>query len=768
MAGPPALEVLMSFRKSPALAALTSLLTLLLAGRALAIGDDEFLDATEAFKYSVTADESTVTVEWHATPGYYLYKKRMGLSAATPGVTVGEPVYPPGEIHKDEYFGEQTVFRNDFKVTAPLTGAKAGDTIALKLKWQGCADAGLCYPPSVWDATVKVAAASKAAASKVDEVFGKGKAGAVVEDEDDFLPVDSAFALTADAKPGQVLLNWRIADGYYLYKDRIKLAPADSAAPGSLALPKGEPHHDDYFGDQEIYRESLDATFQPPAGAKSVSFKITYQGCADAGLCYPPETKLLTVSLDGAPTAVAAGPAATSGGSSTASLAGGASDSAAPCTYVSEQDSLADLITNGNLGWVMLVFFSIGLGLAFTPCVFPMVPILSGIIAGGGEHVSTRRSFLLSLSYVLGMAFTYTLAGIIAALVGGGLNLQAMFNTPWVLIVFALMFVALAASMFGFYTIQMPSFIQTRLTDSTNKQQAGTYIGVAVMGLLSALIVSACAAPALVAALATIAQTGDVVRGGSSLFALSIGMGMPLLLVGTSLGTLLPRAGAWMDMVKNLFGVAFIGVATWMISRIAPAWVAMLGWALTALLAAWFLWRGISKPSTGRTVARALGVVAAACGAVLLVGTALGGTDPLSPIPQLAARQTKLSFKRFKTLDELQSEIAGASQSGKAVMVDFYADWCISCLEMEHKTFTQPAVQKALADVVLLQAAVTANDDEDRELYVHFGIPGPPTIAFYGPDGRERRNFRVVGFMKAAEFAAVVRQAVAPATCTTP
>jgi thiol:disulfide interchange protein DsbD len=734
---------------------------LLLAGRAFAIGEDEFLDPTEAFKYTATADESTVTVEWQATKGYYLYKKRMGLSAATPGTTVGESAYPKGEIHKDEYFGEQEVFRNTFKVSAPLSGAKAGDTIALKLKWQGCADAGLCYPPSVWDANVKVVAAAKTGAS-ADEIFQRAKTA--VEGEEEFLSVDSAFALTADAKnANEVVLNWRIADGYYLYKERIKLTATDGTTLGALTLPKGESHHDEYFGEQEVYRQSLDGTFSIPPGAKAVSFKITYQGCADAGLCYPPETKQLTVSLDGAPTVATA--AATSASATPAATAT-TGDNGTACTYVSEQDSLADLIKNGNLAWVMLVFFGIGLGLAFTPCVFPMVPILSGIIAGSGENVSPRRSFMLSLSYVLGMAFTYTAAGIIAALVGGGLNLQAMFNTPWVLIVFALMFVALAASMFGFYTIQMPSFIQTRLTDSSNKQQAGTYIGVAVMGLLSALIVSACAAPALVAALATIAQTGDVVRGGSSLFALSIGMGMPLLLVGTSLGTLMPRAGAWMDMVKNLFGVAFIGVASWMISRIAPGWLSMLCWALTALLGAWFLWRGITKPTTGRTIARGFGVVAAAYGAVLIVGAALGSSNPLAPIPQLAAKETKLEFKRFKTLEELQGEIAAASKSGKAVMVDFYADWCVACLEMEHKTFTQPEVQKALANVVLLQADVTANDDEDKRLYVHFEIPGPPTIAFYGPDGQERRNFRVVGYMKAAQFAAVVRQAVAPATCT--
>jgi len=393
-----------------------------------------------------------------------------------------------------------------------------------------------------------------------------------------------------------------------------------------------------------------------------------------------------------------------------------------------------------------------------------MVPILSGIIAGSGENVTTRRSFMLSLAYVLGMAFTYTAAGIAAGAIGQGFNLQATFNQPWIVALFSLLFVVLAASMLGMFTIEMPGFIQTRLSNTSNQQQAGTYLGVGVMGSLSALIVSACVAPPLIAALTVISQTGDVVRGGAALFVMSIGMGTPLLLVGASAGKLLPRAGAWMDTVKNLFGVLFLAVAAWMLARIVPGWLSMVIWAVPAFVLAWVLWSSRAKSAAGKNLSRAIAVAGGIYGLVLLAGAALGSTNPLAPIPQFAEKQTELDFKRFKTVADLEREVAAASAAGKAVMVDFYADWCISCLEMEHKSFSQPEVQAALKDVVLLQADVTKNDDEDKALYVHFGIVGPPTIAFYGADGVERRNFRVVGFMKAAEFAAVIRQAVAPAT----
>jgi thioredoxin:protein disulfide reductase len=716
---------------------LIGLFALLSGGQTLALGEDEYLQPEDAFRYTATADEQNVTIEWRVTKGYYLYKKRMGLSAATAGVTAGDSVYPKGEIHKDDYFGEQEVFRDTFKVTAPLSGAKAGDTVALKLKWQGCADAGLCYPPSIWDATVKVVAA----------VDGADSADAALVGEEEYLDVDKAFVLTEQAlSTNNMQLNWRIADGYYLYKQRIKVEPAgETKTIGALVLPKGESHSDEYFGEQEIYRQSVDATFSvPPSDAKTVDVNVTYQGCADAGLCYPPQTKLISISLEDAPPA-------------------GAAAAPAEGEFVSEQDSYAEKIKHGNIFLVLLSFFGAGLLLAFTPCVLPMVPILSGIIAGSGENVTTRRSFMLSLSYVLGMAFTYTAAGIAAGAIGQGFNLQATFNQPWIVALFSLLFVVLAASMLGLFTIEMPGFIQTRLSNTSNQQQAGTYLGVGVMGSLSALIVSACVAPPLIAALTVISQTGDVVRGGAALFVMSIGMGTPLLLVGASAGKLLPRAGAWMDTVKNLFGVLFLAVAAWMLARIVPGWLSMIIWAVPALVLAWVLWRAHVKSAPGKNLMRAVGVAAGIYAVVLLAGAGLGSTNPLAPIPQFAEQQTHLDFKRFKTVADLEREVAAASAAGKGVMVDFYADWCVSCIEMEHKTFTQPDVQSALANVVLLQADVTKNDDEDKALYVHFGIVGPPTIAFYGADGKERRNFRVVGFMKAAEFAAVVRQAVAPA-----
>jgi thiol:disulfide interchange protein DsbD len=386
-----------------------------------------------------------------------------------------------------------------------------------------------------------------------------------------------------------------------------------------------------------------------------------------------------------------------------------------------------------------------------------MVPILSGIISGAGASTNALRGFLLSLAYVLGMAFTNTLAGVAAALAGQ--QVQALFQQTWIIVLFAGLFVAMALSMFGLFTLQMPASIQTRLSDASNKQSAGTYAGVAIMGALSALIVTACVAPPLVAALAVIGQSGDVFRGGSALFSLSIGMGAPLLLVGASAGNLLPKAGAWMDLVKKLFGVLMLGVAAWMLARIVPPKFALLLWAIPAFSAAWILLTGLGSRSGGAMLLKLAGVAAGAYGIVLIAGTALGSSDPLAPIPQWSAREAALPFKRIKTVADLESAVAAARAAGQPVMLDFYADWCVSCREMEKYSFTDPAVKQTLSKAVLLQADVTANDADDAALLKRFGIFGPPTIAFYGRDGRERSQFRVVGFMKAAEFAGVADRA---------
>jgi len=353
---------------------------------------------------------------------------------------------------------------------------------------------------------------------------------------------------------------------------------------------------------------------------------------------------------------------------------------------------------------------------------------------------------------VLGMALTYTLAGIAAA--AAGQQVQAIFQQWWVIALFAALFVALALSMLGLFTLQMPVAIQTRLAGLSNRQSAGSFGGVAAMGMLSALIVTTCVGPALVGALLVISQTGQVVRGGAALFAMSIGMGTPLLLVGASAGKLLPRAGPWMDLVKKLFGVMMLAVAAWMLARIVPERFALLLWAVPALVLAWLLWSQTRAGSVASFALRALGLAAGLYGVALAAGSALGGTDPLAPFPALAAKSEALPFRQIRSVADLDREVADAKAHNASVLVDFSAAWCTSCKEMEHYTFTDPRVHAALAGTVLLRADVTNNDADDQALLKRFGIFGPPTIAFYGPDGEERPHYRVVGYMKADEFAA--------------
>jgi thioredoxin:protein disulfide reductase len=572
--------------------------------------------------------------------------------------------------------------------------------------------------------------------------------GSVKNTGDDFLPVDEAFRF--DALPGggdQVVLNWEIAEGYYLYKARIKIATESKAAElGAPQFPPGEIKNDEYFGRQEIYTRELRVTLpvaRAAGGAFALPLQVTYQGCAEKGLCYPPTTKSVSVTLSAG--AGSAGGSAAPGGTGF----GG-----------SEQSRFAQLLT-GNFFLMIGGFYLAGLLLAFTPCVLPMVPILSGIIAGGGAHVTTGRAFALSVTYVLGMALTYTAAGIAGAAMGR--EVQALFQQWWLLALFAAVFVAMALSMFGLYTVQMPVAIQTRIANVSNRQSAGTFSGVAVMGALSALIVTTCVGPALVAALLVISQTGQIGRGGAALFAMSIGMGTPLLVVGASAGRLLPKAGAWMDFVKKLFGAMMLAVAAWMLARIVGDRIGLLLWAVPALTLAWLLWFELKTRSTAKWALRVAGVAVGLYGVALAAGSALGGRDPFAPIPALAHESRELPFRPIRTVADLEREVHAASAAKRGVMLDFSADWCTSCKEMERYTFTDPGVQTALAHVSLLRADVTADDADDQALLRHFGIIGPPTIAFYGPNGEERSEYRVVGYMKADAFAARARAALTAA-----
>ncbi len=571
---------------------------------------------------------------------------------------------------------------------------------------------------------------------------------------DDILDPDDAFVLKTWSDNGRVFAEWIIADGHYLYRDKTKIMAAEESglSTSNFVIDTGELKHDEFFGEIYVFHNKATASIavdNVKDGINNASFKVKYQGCSEiSGICYPPITK--NISLNVAPVSDA--------GAST--LTG---STAAP---VSEQDQIAASLKSGSAILTILSFFGFGLLLAFTPCIFPMIPILSSIIIGQGEQITTRRAFTLSLVYVLAMALTYTAAGVFAGLFGE--NIQAAFQNPWILSSFAVVFVLLSLSMFGFYDLQMPSFIQSRLTEVSNRQQGGTLTGVAIMGLLSALIVGPCVAAPLAGALIYIGQTGDAVLGGTALFALSMGMGAPLIAIGTSAGKLLPRAGAWMDAVKAAFGVMMLGVAIWMLERILPAQITMLLWAALLITSAVYMGalETLKAEATGWTkLWKGLGMILLVYGVILMLGVASGGQQVLQPLKGViggggVAQQSQLEFKKIKGIDGLKQALAQAKAEGKPVMLDFYADWCISCKEMESFTFSDPAVKQALGNAVLLKADVTPNDEQDKSLYKHFNIIGPPAIIFYDNEGNELKPYRVVGFMPAEKFTAHINKAL--------
>jgi len=774
-----------------------------------AFGEAKFLKPDEAYRVTATQAGERIQVSWEIADGYYLYRSKFKFRSDTPDVELGNAEYPPTETKNDQFFGEVEIYRDAVTIGLPILAHAGRETLTLEVTSQGCADAGLCYPPHrqtllvalddaaaapppVADTPPAIPPEPAGSASKAPPVDDKADAlaelDALAQDiglggfDDGILPVEQAFQFDASVEGGDTLhLLWQIADGTYLYADKIEIGLEGSGVElGTYELPKPKIKHDAVtpegeIGDLEVYVEQIDFTIplaRTSADTTTAILTARYQGCAERGICYPPQTAKVELEIPATSGAsISTAEPASTGKPSAADTSPTTKNAAAPEPEtagepVAEQDQIASFLAGGSALAVIGTFFLIGLGLSFTPCVFPMIPILSGIITGQGRHITPAKGFTLSLVYVLAMAVTYTVAGVIFAL--SGENLQAALQNPWMLAIFAGIFVLLALSMFGFYDLQLPSSVQSKLTDISNRQQGGSLSGVAVMGFLSALIVGPCVAPPLAGALIYIAQSGDAFLGGTALFAMSMGMGAPLIVIGTSAGKLLPRAGAWMDAVKAVFGVVMLGVAIYLLERVLPESVSMLLWGMLLIVSGVYMGALLTLPqdaSGWRKLWKGLGTVMLVYGALMLVGAAAGGRDTLQPLKGLAmvggaTQAAHLEFTRIKTVDDLDRAIADANAAGKTVMLDFYADWCVYCKQMEKNTFPEPAVLQALANTVTLQADVTANDEADKALLGRFDIPAPPAILFFGSDGNERRNYRLLGYMGPDEFAEHVRSAV--------
>ncbi|TLD45349.1 MAG: Thiol:disulfide interchange protein DsbD [Accumulibacter sp.] len=568
---------------------------------------------------------------------------------------------------------------------------------------------------------------------------------ATLTQAEEFLDPAVAFKPSVRALDGQTLeVRFSIAKGYYLYRDKFRFA-ADPATIrlGTPLLPPGKEKHDETFGRVEVYYDQVLIRLpveRNSSGPLPLTLRVSSQGCADAGICYPPQQQSLAVELPD-PAAVAA--------------------IAAPASAVASGDEsgrIAQLFRHAGFWLLLGSFFGFGLLLSLTPCVFPMIPILSGIIVGAGragQGVSHARGFLLSLAYVLGMAATYAAAGVAAGLTGT--LLATTLQNPWVLGTFAGVFVLLSLSMFGFYELQLPTFLQTRVSEEASHIRGGSLPGVAAMGALSALIVGPCVAAPLAGALLYIGQSGDALLGGAALFTMALGMGTPLLVVGASAATLLPKSGPWMEAVKRAFGVILLATAVWLVSPVIPVVVQMLAWALLLIVPAIYLHALDPLPPHARGWQhfwKGVGIVMLLFGAAMLLGTLAGSRDPLQPLSVLrssaASNEARpLPFVRVHTVAELDSRLAAA---GRPVLLDFYADWCVSCKEMERFTFADPRVQARLAGWTLLQADVTANSAADQALLQRFQLYGPPGIIFFDRQGREISGIRVVGFQSAEDF----------------
>jgi thiol:disulfide interchange protein DsbD len=717
---------------------------------------DEIRDFGDVFKISAKAStRDRIEVSWEIAENYYLYNNKfLKFRTDTQGVELGKPEIPEGKRSFDELLGEEVIkFHDRLSVGLPLKSLPPHvNMISLKVRSQGCLEGVLCYPPTEQLLIVTLptvpektdSTASKEPASPMDGLLAS-QAGSELYDptrDADALPPEQAFGYEAiGLTPESILVRFTAQPGYYLYRDKFvfRVLGDDGFEVREARLPEGQEKDDPEFGPVEVYFGQIEVPVlvnRPSGPEQTIVLEADYQGCRDGEICYPPQSKSVELLMAGSeqPIGQTVAPA-------TPLKPGTAVVTQAES--LSEQDVLARMLVNNPSG-ALFAFF---------------VPILSGIIAGQGEKMTPSRAFWLSLVYVLAMAVTYTIAGVLAGLFGQ--NLQALFQNPWILGFFIAIFIALALSMFGFFELQLPSSLQSRLTQASNQQKGGSLTGVAVMGFLSALIVGPCVAPPLAAALIVIGASGSAVLGGAALFALSIGMGVPLILFGVSAGKLVPRAGPWMDAIKAAFGIGLLALAVWMLERIVQGPVILLLWGVLAISSGVYLGalERIQEGASGwRRLWKSLGLVLLLLGAIEVIGAASGGEDWMNPLKNLRAggqsvQSEHVVFEKIKSIDDLDAAVARANQAGKPAMLDFYADWCVECIRMERNTFIEPEIQALFGKIQPLQADVTANDETDQALMARYGIIGPPAILFFDRRGNELRGKRLVGYFEAGEFA---------------
>jgi thiol:disulfide interchange protein DsbD len=718
----------------------------------LAVADpEELLEPDQAFALTLKAhDANTLEASWKIAKGYYMYRDKFKFESLDPAVVLKPAVIPAGKKKEDPSFGTVETYTNAVTVTLPIERRGAPKSARLRVAAQGCNEPiGVCYPPIVKELTVPLMVA--AADTKSTGVKSLKDLAGLIEPSatPEFLPPDEAFRLSTEATDANtVTARVRIAPGYYLYRDKtsVRLMRGEGVTLGKPDISRGKVKDDPTFGKTEVVYDEL--SMRIPLGraataAGDIELEIGYQGCAEKGICYPAEKKKVSLTLPAPGTGTAA--------------------------ILTTKTKPPKVEGESYLG-LILAAFGAGLLLTFTPCVLPMVPILSGVIVRSGDQtLSKTQAGLVSYSYVLGTAVTYTAAGVLAGATGE--QLQAYFQNPWAISVFATILFLLALSMFGLYELQMPSFIQSKLHYHSHKIKGGSFMGAFGLGLVSALIVGACVSPVLISVLGVAITEGDPLLGGSIMFAMAHGQGVALVAAGVGAGFLLPKAGVWMDRIKYVFGVMLVGVAIYLLGYLPQVPVLLL-WAVLLIVTAVYMGATQSLPAEAngwRYLWKGFGTFFLIWGALALLGGLMGERDVLRPVPlgslagitagapaTAATTPTGELFHRYTRLADLENAMRRAQQQGKPVILDYYADWCTDCLRMEATTFKDPRVRAALNRFALLQANVTDNNEATKSAKKKFGVLGPPAMLFFAADGMERKDLRFYGYKNAEEFLALL------------